>query len=287
MTVGDDFTDVIYTKHARVQGAAWITINRPHRMNSTTQHTWAEIYRAAEDADSDPEIGVIVLTGAGERAFCAGGDVEQHPDKDPRETGFKHIGLLHGGLEDTLKPVIARVCGYAIGGGNHLAYHCDLTIACDDHAIFGQNGARIGAQTAGNFVQDLAYIVGMKKAKELWMMCRRYSAADAVEMGLANVAVPHERLDDEVDQWCRELLEKAPTSLALIKYVFRDVYKPLRDVSDPVRYVNAVNPAYYGDDGEASEGKSSFREKRPANFGPYRKNISGRLKRERLARGEG
>jgi dihydroxynaphthoic acid synthetase len=277
------FSDIRYEKHLRVPGAAWITINRPHRMNSTTQQTWREINAAVEDADADAEIGVIVLTGAGERAFCAGGDVGEHASDDPAATGFRHLGLLHGGIEDTLKPVIARVCGYAIGGGNHLAYHCDLTIACDDHAIFGQNGARVAAMTAGNFVQDLAYIVGMKKAKELWMLCRRYTAGEAVEMGLANVAVAHEKLDDEVDGWCRELLERAPTSLALIKYVFRDVYKPLRDVSDPARYVREVNPAYFGEDGEAAEGKRAFKEKRPPNFGAYRAHISGRLRRERLA----
>jgi 1,4-dihydroxy-2-naphthoyl-CoA synthase len=281
MTIGSDFTEVIYQKHHRVEGAAWITINRPHRMNSTTQHTWYEIATAVEDADADPTIGVIVVTGAGTKAFCAGGDVGEHPAEDPKETGFKHIGLKHGGLEDTMKPVIARVCGYAIGGGNHLAYHCDLTVACDDHAIFGQNGARVGASTAGNFVQDLAYIVGMKKAKELWMMCRRYSAAEAVEMGLANVAVSHDGLDDEVDKWCQELLEKSPTSLALIKYVFRDVYKPLRDVSDPARYVRLVNPLFFGSDGEAAEGKLAFKEKRAPKYLPYRANISGRLRRER------
>ena len=279
----EKFTEIIYEKHHRVRGAAWISINRPHRMNSTTQQTWQEIYQAVEDADSDPEVGVIVVPGVGEKAFCAGGDVSQHPDRDPQQTGFRHIGLLHGGIEDTMKPVIARVCGYAIGGGNHLAYHCDLTIACADHAVFGQNGGRVAAQTAGNFVQDLAYIVGMKKAKELWMLCRRYTAAQAVEMGLANVAVSHEQLDAEVDAWCEELLVKSPTSLALIKYVFRDVYKPLRDVSDPPRYVREVNPAYYGEQSEAAEGKAAFREKRPPEFGPFRANVSGRLRRERLA----
>jgi 1,4-dihydroxy-2-naphthoyl-CoA synthase len=281
MTAASDYTEIIYEKNHRIPGAAWITINRPHRMNSTTQQTWREINSAVEDADADPEIGVIVLTGAGQRAFCAGGDVGEHPAEDPRATGFQHAGLLHGGIEDTLKPVIARVCGYAIGGGNHLAYHCDLTIACRDHAIFGQNGARVGAPTAGNFVQDLAYIVGLKRAKELWMMCRRYSADQAVEMGLANVAVAHDNLDAEVDLWCGELLERAPTSLALIKYVFRDIYKPLRDVSDPARYVSEVNPAFFGSDGEAAEGKLAFREKRPPHYTDYRANISGRLRKER------
>lgn len=276
------FTEILYAKHEVTPGAAWITINRPDRMNSTTQRTWREINLAVEDADADPEIGVIVLTGAGTRAFCAGGDVGEHPAEDPRETGFKHIGLLHGGIEDTMKPVIARVCGYAVGGGNHLAYHCDLTIACREHAIFGQNGARVGAPTAGNFVQDLAYIVGMKKAKELWMMCRRYSADEAVDMGLANVAVEHDRLDAEVDAWSRDLLERAPTSLALIKYVFRDVYKPLRDVSNPARYVAEINPKFFGNEGEAAEGKAAFREKRAPDFAPYRANVSGRLRRERL-----
>ena len=278
-----EFTEILYDKHRSTRGAAWITINRPARMNSTPQQTWREINAAVEDADADPEIGVIVLTGAGTKAFCAGGDVGEHPSENPHETGFRHLGLLHGGIEDTMKPVIARVCGYAIGGGNHLAYHCDLTIACRDHAVFGQNGAKVGASTAGNFVQDLAYIVGMKKAKELWMMCRRYSADEAVEMGLANVAVAHDDLDAEVDRWCTDLLERAPTSLALIKYVFRDIYKPLRDVSDPARYVAEVNPAFFGADGEAAEGKAAFREKRPPNFGPYRANISGRLRRERIA----
>lgn len=280
------FEEIIYDKHHRVRGAAWVTINRPHRMNSTTQQTWAEIIEAVEDADADPDIGVIVLTGAGERAFCAGGDVGQHPDKKQKPGEFKHLGIRHGGIEDTTKPVIARVCGYAIGGGNHLAYHCDLTIACDDHAIFGQNGPRVAAPNAGHFVQTAAYTIGLKRAKEMWMLCHRYSGAEAVELGLANVSIPHAELDDKVDEWCQELIERSPTSLALLKRLFREVYSHHRDV-DALGFINEVNPEFFEDGGEAKEGKEAFLEKRAPDFSPFRGNISGSLRRDRLADQDG
>ena len=272
---GLEMREIIYQKHHRVEGAAWITINRPDRRNATTRRTWREIEAAIEDADKDVTIGVVVLTGQGDKAFCAGGDIGEHPDEEAQPS--KNVRIrAHGGIEDILKPVIARVCGFAVGGGNHLAYHCDLTIACEEHAQFGQNGARVASPASGHMVQDLAAIVGMKKAKELWYLCRRYSAKQAVDMGLANVAVPHDKLDEEVDQWCREIVVKSPTCLAVFKYTFRDTYLWLRDHTDMGAVVGDVNPAFYGEGGEAVEGKYAFLERREPDFVRFRKNIIGK-----------
>ena len=227
-----EFQDIIYQKHHRVQGAAWVTINRPEVMNSFTGRTLAEMKEAVIDANCDESIGVVVITGAGDRAFCAGGDIKWlgeaqqegkwgHGDFDP-----------HAGIEECLKPIIARVNGYSIGGGNHMAYFCDFTIA-SEKATFAQVGPRVGSPASGHYVSYLTWVVGAKKAKEMWMLCRRYTAQQALEMGLVNVVVPPDKLDEEVDKWCRELLAKSPSCLKILKASFRSLYDPLRQLLAP------------------------------------------------------
>jgi dihydroxynaphthoic acid synthetase len=257
------FTDILYEKHHRVRGAAWLTINRPDLMNSFTGHTLDEMQAAIDDAAADSGIGVLVITGAGDRAFCAGGDVrwlqevQQATDSPPMDP--------HAGLEDFLKPVIARVNGYAIGGGNHLAYFCDFTIA-SDRATFAQVGPRVGSPAAGHWVSYLTHVVGAKKAKEIWMLTRRYSAQDALEMGLVNSVVPHDELDNEVDRWCEELMQKSPACLKILKASFREVFQPLRQ---PARdWVAEIAPDFYAS-GEADEGKDAFLDRREPDFSRF------------------
>jgi len=196
-----NFTDILYEKHHRVRGAAWITINRPEVMNAFTGHTLTEMRDAVEAASGDPEVGVVVITGAGDRAFCAGGDVRWLQEIQREGAASAAPVDPHAGIEDCLKPVIARVNGYSVGGGNHLAYFADFTIA-SKRATFAQVGPRVGSPASGYFVAYLTHVVGAKKAKEIWMLCRRYTAQDAFEMGLVNAVVPHDKLDDEVDRWC-------------------------------------------------------------------------------------
>ena len=183
-----DFEDILYEKHSRVRGAAWITINRPQAMNSFTGQTLTEMREAVEDASNDPEVGVIVLTGTGDRAFCAGGDVRWLQEVQQEGADAPAPVDPHAGIEDCMKPVIARVNGYAVGGGNHLAYFADFTIACEDHAQFAQVGPQVGSPASGYVVAYLTHVVGAKKAKEMWMLCRRHRAKEALEMGPINVA---------------------------------------------------------------------------------------------------
>ena len=233
-----DFQDILYDKHQRVRGAAWITINRPQAMNSFTGDTLTEMAQAMDDASSDPEIGVIVITGAGDRASCAGGDAR--------------------GLQASN--------GYSIGGGNHLAYFCDFTIA-SENATFMQVGPRVGSPASGYIVANLTRVVGAKKAKEMWMTCRRYSAKEALEMGLVNTVVAPEELDAEVDRWCTELLQKSPSCLKILKASFRMVYEPMREASAR-HWVREIAPNFYKD-GEADEGKNAFLERREPDFSRY------------------
>lgn len=261
-----DFQDILYQKHQRVRGAAWIAINRTEVMNSFTGQTLTEMRQAVEDAGSDPEVGVIVITGAGDRAFCAGGDVRWL--QEVQQEGAEAAAPVdpHAGIEDCLKPVIARVNGYAIGGGNHLAYFCDFTIA-SERATFAQVGPRVGSPAAGYQVANLTHVVGAKKAKEMWMLCRRYTAQEALEMGLANVVVPHDQLDAEVDRWCTELLQKSPSCLKILKASFRTVYQPLRE-APPRDWVQEIAPDFYRS-GEADEGKNAFIERRDSDFSRF------------------
>ena len=261
-----DFHDILFEKHHRIRGAAWITINRPQVMNAFTGQTLAEMRQAVDDACADPEVGVIVLTGAGDRAFCAGGDLRWLQEWQREGATAPSPVDPHGGIEDCLKPVIARVNGYAVGGGNHLAYFADFTIACREHARFAQVGPRVGSPASGYLVAYLTHVVGAKKAKEIWMLCRRYDAQEALAMGLINAAVPHDKLDDEVDRWCAELMQKSPSCLRILKASFREVFQPLRQ---PHRdWVAEFAPDFYAT-GEADEGKQAFLDRREPDFSRY------------------
>jgi 2-ketocyclohexanecarboxyl-CoA hydrolase len=236
-------------------------------MNAFTGDTLAEMKQAVDDACADPEVGVIVLTGAGDRAFCAGGDVRWLQEVQREDATDPVPADPHAGIEDCMKPVIARVNGFAIGGGNHLAYFSDFTIACEEHAQFAQVGPRVGSPASGHLVGYLTHVVGAKKAKEIWMLCRRYDAQDALAMGLVNSVVSHDKLDDEVDRWCAELLQKSPSCLKILKASFRTVYEPLREAGRR-NWVQELTPNFYIS-GEADEGKNAFVERREPDFSRF------------------
>jgi dihydroxynaphthoic acid synthetase len=215
-----DFKDVIYEKkHSTAGGGvARITINRQDRLNAFTSNTVNEIATALDDASHDTQIGVVVLTGAGDRAFSSGGDIEWEAAGGLRRQ-FYHSFPPNHFLRMCRKPIIAAVKGYAIGGGHHLAYCCDFTIAADN-AVFGQNGPRVASPADGYPVAYLTRVVGAKKAREIWMLCRRYNAEQALAMGLVNTVVPLGKLEEEVDKWCEELLALDPTCLEVLKATF-------------------------------------------------------------------
>ncbi len=260
-----EFEDLLYETK---DGVATITINRPKTLNALRGITMAELAAAIEFAGRDISVGVIILTGAGDRAFSSGGDVkwekegglaERHMTVNPRNV---HEAVRHSG-----KPVIAVVRGYAIGMGNHLAYCCDLTIAADN-AIFGQNGPRVASPAEGWIVSYSARVVGAKKAREMWMLCRRYPAEEALAMGLCNVVVPLDQLDAEVRKWCEEILALSPTCLRIVKASFDYDIDYLRDPA-PNHFQMMIAPDYF-DTPESKEGASAFLEKRPPDFMQFR-----------------
>src|SRR6266478_5965954 len=217
------FEDILYEKR---DGIATITINRPKVLNAFRAETVEDMLAAMRDAEGDSEIGVVVLAGAGERAFCAGGDNSARASGAEKAGGYGGRGLvglpieeLHSAIRDSRKPVIAKVLGYAIGGGNVLATVCDLTIA-SDKAVFGQVGPRVGSVDPGWGTAYLSRLVGEKRAREIWFLCRRYTAAEAFQMGLVNKVVPADQLDAEVESWCREILALSPTAIAIAKRSF-------------------------------------------------------------------
>ncbi len=239
---------------------ATIAINRPKTLNAITDITIRELEEAIAEAGSRKDVGVLVLTGVGDRAFSAGGDVNWEAKGGLRELDFK----INRMLADCPKPIIARVNGYAIASGNHMAYYCDFTIAAE-HAVFGQNGPRIGSPAAGHIVSHLAHIIGHKRAREMWMLARRYTAAQMLEWGLVNAVVPKERLDAEVARWCEELLALSPTCLKILKGSFRRIM----DETEPRDVVMAIAPNYF-DTGEQQEGADAFLEKRKPDFSRWR-----------------
>ncbi len=254
-----DYQDILY---AVDDGVATITINRPDRLNALRPQTYEEIIRALVDTAWDESIGVIVLTGAGERAFCIGGDNAQgKSERQGRGVIGVPVEYIHTLIRDAPKPVIARVNGYAIGGGNVLATLCDLTIAAES-AQFGQVGPKVGSVDPGYGTAYLARIIGEKKAREMWYLCRRYTAKEAEAMGLVNAVVPDAELDAEVRRWCDELLERSPRALAIAKRSFNSDTEHLRGVS--LAGFEAVN-LYYATD-EAKEAGAAFKEKRKPRF---------------------
>lgn len=253
------YKDILY---AEKDGVATITINRPEKYNAFRGQTAEELIDAFSRAGWNDEIGVIVFTGAGDKAFCTGGDQSA---KDGQYDGRGTVGMpveeLHSVIRDVPKPVIARVQGFAIGGGNVLAVLCDLTIA-SEKAQFGQVGPKVGSVDPGWGTAYLAHVVGEKKAREIWYLCRRYSAQEALEMGLCNVVVPHDQLDAEVDKWCREILERSPTALAIAKRSFNADTEHIRGIGS--LGLQALKLFYATD--ESKEGVNAFLEKRKPEF---------------------
>src|SRR3954465_11840371 len=204
------------------QGLAWITIDRPDRLNAFRAKTVDELIACFKRAWASADVGVVCLTGAGDRAFCTGGDQKQRAetgDYGPSESGLFEVETLHRLIREIPKPVIAAVNGYAIGGGHVLHVLCDLTIAADT-ARFGQTGPRVGSFDAGFGTAYLARIVGEKRAREMWMLCRQYAAATAERWGLVNCVVPLSELRAEVRRWADEVLALSPTALRFVKQSF-------------------------------------------------------------------
>ncbi len=264
MTV-NEFTDVRYEVD---RGLAWVTINRPDRYNAFRARTVDELISAFKAAWSDPTVGVVALTGAGDKAFCTGGDQKQRAetgDYGPSESGLFEIETFHRVIREIPKPVIAAVNGYAIGGGHVLHLLCDVTIAAD-HARFGQTGPRVGSFDAGFGTAYMARVIGEKRAREVWMFCRQYDAATALSWGLVNAVVPLAELRDTVRSWADEALALSPTALRVIKHSFNAD-------SESIAGISAMGFAHletFVQTGEAREGVTAFNEKRPPDFGPYR-----------------
>ncbi len=256
------YEDILYETGA---GVAWITINRPEVRNAFRAKTVAELIRAFRAAWGDGDVGVVVLTGAGDKAFSAGGDQRERTAGGYADGGGDGIGMdvhgLHGVIRAIPKPVIAMVNGFAIGGGHVLHVLCDLTIAADT-AVFGQVGPRVGSVDPGFGTAYLARIVGEKKAREIWYLCRQYSAVEALAMGLVNAVVPAGELRAETERWCRELLERSPTALKLAKESFNADTAHIDGITS---MGFAALELYYQTD-EAMEGRNAFLEKRAPQF---------------------
>jgi 2-ketocyclohexanecarboxyl-CoA hydrolase len=254
-----DYADIVVQRRG---SAEWITINRPERMNAFRGRTCDELIHALQRAACDREVAAIVLAGAGEKAFCTGGDQSAHAGQyDGRGTIGLPIEELHAAIRDAPKPVIARVQGYAIGGGNVLCTLCDLTIA-SERAVFGQVGPKVGSVDPGYGTALLARVVGEKKAREMWYLCRRYSAAEALAMGLVNAVVPHDELDAEVQRWCDEIGERSPTAIAIAKRSFNMDTAHQAGIAGMGLYALKL---YYDTD-ESREGVRAFNEKRAPDF---------------------
>jgi naphthoate synthase len=273
--IGGDLADIRYEKSSGENaGIAKITIDRPEVRNAFRPRTIVEISRALEDAREDTSIGVIVLTGEGPDAFCSGGDQRVRGDSGyladdeagRAGVGRFHVTDLHVQIRRLPKPVVAMVAGYAIGGGHVLHLVCDLTIAADN-ARFGQVGPKVGSFDGGFGAGLLANLVGPKKAKEIWFLCRQYSAEEAREMGMVNTVVPLDRLEDETVQWCREMLALSPFALRLLKASFNAAEDGLSGIQ---QLAHDANLLFYGNE-EAQEGRDAYREKRTPDFSRFPK----------------
>ncbi len=258
------YTDI---KFHKADGIAKITINRPEVRNAFRPLTVDEMCLALEDSRKDERIGVIILTGEGKEAFCSGGD-----QKVRGEAGYRNdhqaqqLNVLdfQRQMRACPKPVIAMVSGYAVGGGHVLHVVCDLTIAADN-AIFGQTGPRVGSFDGGYGSAYLARIVGQKKAREIWFLCRQYNAAQALEMGLVNTVVPYERLEEETVRWCKEILANSPIAIRCLKAAMNadcDGQAGLQELA------GSATMLFYMTE-EAQEGKKAFLEKRPPDFSKF------------------
>ncbi|HYF25429.1 MAG TPA: 1,4-dihydroxy-2-naphthoyl-CoA synthase [Baekduia sp.] len=263
---GAEFEDVRYELSG--DGIAKITIDRPEVRNAFRPQTIVEISQALELAREDTEVGVIVLTGEGSHAFCSGGDQRVRGDTGYVPEGAKvgrfHVTDLHVQMRRLPKPVVASVAGFAVGGGHVLHLVCDLTIAADN-AIFGQTGPKVGSFDGGFGATILRDLVGPKKAKEIWFMCRQYTAAQALEMGLVNTVVALDELEAETVRWCREMLELSPFALRLLKASFNaaeDGYAGIQQLA------HDANLLFYASE-EAKEGREAYKEKRAPDFSKF------------------
>ena len=262
-----DYKDITYTVG---KSAVHITINRPEVFNAFRAQTLEELILAFKRADEEKSVNTVILSGAGEKAFCTGGDQKVHMSEDglygPRGMVGLPIEEMQSAIRDCCKVVIARVQGFAIGGGNVLATLCDLTIA-SEKAQFGQVGPKVGSVDPGFGTAYLARIVGEKKAREIWYLCRRYTAAEAERMGLVNVVVPHDQLDAEVARWCSEILERSPTAIAIAKRSFNADSENIRGIGG----MGMQALSMYYDTEESKEGVRAFNEKRKPDFRKYQK----------------
>jgi naphthoate synthase len=260
------FEDIRYELSG--DGIAKITIDRPEVRNAFRPQTLVEISGALEDAREDPETGVIVLTGEGPLAFCSGGDQNVRGDtgylSEEGGVGRFHVTDLQVQMRRLPKPIVAMVAGYAVGGGHVLHVCCDLTIAADN-ARFGQTGPRVGSWDGGFGASLLRDLVGPKKAKEFWLLCRQYDAQQALEMGLVNTVVPLDDLEAETVQWCREMLQLSPFALRLVKASFNaheDGYAGIQQLA------HDTNLLFY-ESAEAKEGREAYKEKRRPDFSKF------------------
>jgi naphthoate synthase len=264
---GADYEDIRYELSG--DGIAKITIDRPEVRNAFRPQTVVELSSAFERAREDASVGVIILTGEGPLAFCSGGDQRVRGDQgyetEPGSgVGRFHITDLHVQIRRLPKPVVAMVAGYAVGGGHVLHLVCDLTIAADN-ARFGQTGPRVGSWDGGFGASLLRDLVGTKRAKEIWLLCRQYDAGQALDMGLVNTVVPLDRLEEETVQWCREMLALSPFALRLVKASFHaheDGYAGVQQLA------HDANLLFYASD-EAREGREAYKSKRAPDFSKF------------------
>jgi len=261
-----DYEDILYDTW---DGIAKITINRPEVRNAFRPTTVFEMSRAFEAARDDPEIGVVILTGAGTEAFCSGGDQRIRGDDgyiDPKGTGRLNVLDLQIQIRRMPKPVVAMVAGYAIGGGHVLHVVCDLTIAADN-ARFGQTGPKVGSFDGGYGAGLLARIVGQKKAREIWFLCEQYDAQEALKMGLVNKVVPLASLEQETVAWCRKMLDLSPLALRLLKAGLNAADDGLAGIQ---QLAGDATLLYYMSE-EAQEGRDAYVQKRKPNFAKFPK----------------
>lgn len=259
-----EYTDIRFETS---EGIAKITINRPEVRNAFRPLTVNEMRESLQLARQDPSIGAIILTGEGEKAFCAGGDQKIRGEAGYKdEAGGEHLNVLdfQREIRTCPKAVIAMVAGYAVGGGHVLHMMCDLTIAADN-AIFGQTGPKVGSFDGGYGASYMARIVGQKKAREIWFLCRQYDAQQALEMGLINAVVPYEQMERETVQWCREIMTKSPMAIRCLKAALNadcDGQAGLQELAG-----NATMLFYMTEEGQ--EGRNAFVEKRAPDFGKF------------------
>ena len=260
------YSDILYDA---AEGIAKITINRPERRNAFRPETVEQLIDAFHRAQHDAAIGVIVLTGAGPDAFCAGGDQKVRGNEGYLdEGGTPHLNVLDLQMQIRRcpKPVVAMVAGYAVGGGHVLHLVCDLSIAADN-ARFGQTGPRVGSFDAGLGAGLMARTIGLKRAKEIWFLCRQYDAATALGWGLVNTVVPVAELEETTVAWCREMLQLSPMALRMLKAGFNADTDGLAGIQELAG--NATGLFYMSAEGQ--EGRNAWLERRPPDFAPYRK----------------